>query len=70
MGGVTSRGELIRLGQQSCAFNALTACIVILKGSIADTDYVQDIIDLLQSRADEVYKDIESILDELSEGVA
>lgn len=67
---MTGRDELIRLGQQSCAFNALSACIVILEGSIADTGYVQDIIDLLQSRADEVDKDIESILDELSEGVA
>ena len=45
-------------------------CLSIENGSVADTDYVQDIIDLLQSRADEVDKDIESILDELSEGIA
>ena len=67
---MTGRDELIRLGQQSCAFNALTACIVILRESMVDTDCVLDIIDLLQSKADEVDKDIGSILDELSEGVA
>lgn len=64
---MTHRDELIRISQQSCTFNALTSCINILKMSVADTDYVLDIIDLLQERADDVEREIESILDGLLE---
>lgn len=64
---MTHRDELIRISRQSCTFSALTSCINILKMSVADTDYVLDIIDLLQERADDVEREIESILDGLLE---
>lgn len=64
---MTHRDELIRISQQSCAFNAITSCIIILQESMVDTDYVLDIIDLLQERADDVEREIESILDGLLE---
>lgn len=65
---MTHRDELIRISQQSCTFNAITSCINILKMSVADTDYVLDIIDLLQERADDVEADIERMVSECSEG--
>ena len=65
---MTSRDVLVRISQQSCAFNAITSCIVILRESVVDTDCVLDIIDLLQERANEVEADIERIISECSEG--
>ena len=65
---MTSRDVLVRISQQSCAFNALTACIVILRESMVDTDCVLDIIDLLQERADDVEADIARMISECSEG--
>ena len=64
---MTSRDVLVRISQQSCAFNAITSCIVILRESMVDTDCVLDIIDLLQERANDVEREIESILDGLLE---
>lgn len=66
---MTTDRPLVRMLHQACAFNALTACIVILEESVEDTDYVQDIIDMLQERADDVQNDIESMLDQLSGAV-
>lgn len=63
---MTDRERLVRISQQSCAFNAITSCIVILQESVADTDYVLDIIDLLQERANDVEADIERMLNECS----
>lgn len=65
---MTGRDALVRISQQSCAFNAITSCIVILRESMVDTDCVLDIIDLLQERADEVEADIERMVSECSEG--
>ena len=65
---MTGRDALVRISQQSCAFNALTACIVILRESMVDTDCVLDIIDLLQERANEVEADVERMVSECSEG--
>lgn len=65
---MTSRDALVRISQQSCAFNAITSCIVILRESVVDTDYVLDIIDLLQERANEVEADVERMVSECSEG--
>ena len=65
---MTDRDTLVRISQQSCAFNAITSCIVILRESVVDTDYVLDIIDLLQERANEVEADVERMVSECSEG--
>ena len=65
---MTSRETLVRISQQSCAFNAITSCIVILQESMVDTDCVLDIIDLLQERANEVEADVERMVSECSEG--
>ena len=65
---MTSRDALVRISQQSCAFNAIMSCIVILRESVVDTDYVLDIIDLLQERANEVEADVERMVSECSEG--
>ena len=65
---MTSRDVLVRISQQSCAFNAITSCIVILRESMVDTDCVLDIIDLLQERANEVEADVERMVSECSEG--
>lgn len=65
---MTGRDALVRISQQSCAFNAITSCIVILRESVVDTDYVLDIIDLLQERANEVEADVERMVSECSEG--
>ena len=65
---MTDRDVLVRISQQSCAFNAITSCIVILRESMVDTDCVLDIIDLLQERANDVEADIERMVSECSEG--
>ena len=65
---MTGRDVLVRISQQSCAFNAITSCIVILRESMVDTDCVLDIIDLLQERANEVEADVERMVSECSEG--
>ena len=65
---MTGRDTLVRISQQSCAFNAITSCIIILQESMVDTDYVLDIIDLLQERANEVEADVERMVSECSEG--
>ena len=60
---MTDRMDYMDLLNASCGYNALRSCYVILEESFGDTDDVKDILDLLDSRADEVNN---SIFEELA----